>query len=257
MSEALVRAELLEDGTLLSLVLDKPRGNVLTLAMMNELGALLDWHARSRALRMVLISGAGGHFSFGASVAEHQKDVVGTMLPAFHRLARQIASYPVPVAALVEGSCFGGAFELVLCCHLVFAVRGAVFGCPEVRLGVFPPVAAVCFPRRIGTARTLQLITSGELLVAREAERIGLVDRVVPAADLEAVVAAAVAGLTDKSAAALRLTRRAVLEQRDGALLAELARVEALFVGELMATSDAVEGLQAFLQKRKPSWQHR
>jgi cyclohexa-1,5-dienecarbonyl-CoA hydratase len=158
--------------------------------------------------------------------------------------------------AAVQGAALGGGCELACFADVVIAAEGATLGQPEIKLGVFPPVAAVCFPRRIGTARTLQLVLSGAVLEAREAERIGLVDRLVPAGELEAAVAATVAGFTDKSAAALRLTRRAVLEARDRELLSELNRVERLFLEELMGTADAVEGLQSFLQKRRPSWAH-
>ena len=133
----LVNSTLLEEGTLLRLMLDRPKANILTLAMMNALSEALSAHKDNPHLRLVVIHGAGNHFSFGASVEEHQKEQAPSMLTGFHAMIRQVAGYPVPIAALVEGSCLGGAFELILACHLVFASPTASFGCPEIKLGVF------------------------------------------------------------------------------------------------------------------------
>jgi cyclohexa-1,5-dienecarbonyl-CoA hydratase len=253
----LVGVTLEADGAAARLTLRRPPLNILDLAMIAEINAALAELRGLPHLRALVLAAEGKAFCAGVSVEDHLPERVGVMLPAFHDVFRGLIALGVPVIAAVQGPALGGGCELACFADLVIASESATLGQPEIKLGVFPPVAAVCFPGRIGAARTLQLVSSGDLLVAHEAERIGLVDRVVPAADLEAGVAASVASLTDKSAAALRLTRRAVLEHRDQELLAELARVEALFVDELMATSDAVEGLQAFLQKRKPSWQHR
>ena len=107
----IVNVSLLEDETLLRLVLDKPKGNVLTTEMMKALSEALAVHAGNPHIRLAVIRGAGNHFSFGASVEEHRKEQAPSMLAGFHAMIRQVASYPVPIAALVEGSCLGGAFE--------------------------------------------------------------------------------------------------------------------------------------------------
>ena len=130
----IVNATIIEDGTLLRLVLDRPKGNVLSLEMMKALSEALAAQSKNPHLRMVLIRGAGNHFSFGASVEEHRKEQAASMLAGFHAMIRQVAAYPVPIAALVEGSCLGGAFELILACHFVFAAPSANFGCPEIKL---------------------------------------------------------------------------------------------------------------------------
>src|SRR4030042_2309177 len=116
----IVESTFLEDGTLLRLLLNRPKANVLTLEMMNALSDTLAAHVNNPHLRMVMIRGAGKHFSFGASVEEHRKEQAPSMLTGFHAMIRQVAGYPVPIAALVEGSCLGGAFELLLACHFVF-----------------------------------------------------------------------------------------------------------------------------------------
>jgi enoyl-CoA hydratase/carnithine racemase len=116
-----VHAELLESGTLLHLVLDRPTGNILTSGLMAQLEQKLASHADDRALRLVVLRGATGQFSYGASVEEHRRETAPAMLRSLARLVREIARYPVPIAALVEGRCLGGGFELALARHLVFA----------------------------------------------------------------------------------------------------------------------------------------
>lgn len=133
-----VTATLREDATLLDIVFERPEGNVLTMAGMEQISTELAKHGSDAHLRLVLIRTQGTHFSFGVSIQEHRRDDAPRMLAVFHSLVRQVASYPVPVAALVQGRCLGGAFELVLCCHLVFATPTAVFACPEIKLGVIP-----------------------------------------------------------------------------------------------------------------------
>ena len=124
---SLTRAELMEDGRLLRLSLSAPKGNVLSQAMMGEISSALASHRDDPALRLVLLAAEGNHFSFGASVEEHQREQAPAMLAAFHALIRNVAAYPVPIAAAVQGQCLGGAFELVLACHLVFATANASF----------------------------------------------------------------------------------------------------------------------------------
>ena len=133
----------------------------------------------------------------------------------------------------------------------------ATLGQPEVKLGVFPPVAAVHYPRRIGVARALGLLLGGEVVSAAEAHRIGLVDRVVPVAAFEEAVAAQVERLRALSAPVLRLTKRAVVESLGRDFEPALAEVEDLYRYQLMSTEDAAEGLRAFMEKRKPVWKDR
>ncbi|MGZ6123663.1 MAG: enoyl-CoA hydratase/isomerase family protein, partial [Myxococcales bacterium] len=171
MAEA--RAEVLEGGGLLRIVLDKPKGNILSQAVMAAVGEQLSLHASDRGLRLVLLQGANGHFSYGASVEEHRREQAPAMLRALSKLVRQVATYPVQIASLVEGRCLGGAFELVLATHLVFATPDAQFGCPEIKLGVFPPVLAALGPWRLGGALSDRLVLTGETLSGSQAHALG------------------------------------------------------------------------------------
>lgn len=260
MSTESVHRELLEEGTVLALTLDRPKGNVLDRALMEELGAALETHRESAPLRLVVLSGAGGSFSYGASIEEHRKDQAADMLAAFHRLIRQVAAYPVPLAALVEGRCLGGGFELVLACHFVFATPGAILGCPEIQLGVFPPVLAAFGARRLGGFLAERMLLTGETVDTETAHRLGLVTAVLPAEEpLAALLAWYREHLRPRSAFALRQGTRA-LRQGSG-LLEELDRAltatEAQYLGELLPSHDGNEGIEAFLARRRPVWEDR
>lgn len=253
-----VRADLLEEGRVLRVVLDAPRPNILSMQMMASLREALSAHRDRRELRMVLLRGAGGTFSQGASVAEHRRDQAPAMLAAFSDLVRDVATYPVPVAALVEGRCLGGAFELVLACHLVFASPGAVMGCPEIKLGVLPPVLAVIGHLRLGGATAERLLITGADLDVAAADRAGLLAAVVPP---EGDPEAWLLGWYRKVLAPLSAfsLREAVLAARTAsgllaALDEPLQAAERRYVERLLPSRDANEGIEAFLEKRPPRW---
>jgi cyclohexa-1,5-dienecarbonyl-CoA hydratase len=260
MSPTTLKASLLEDGAVLHVLLDRPKGNILTTAMMREIAEVLAAHREDRRLRLVLLRGAGGNFSFGASVEEHRRDEAEAMLATFHGFVRELAAYPVPVAALVEGRCLGGAFEMVLCCHLVFATSSAHFGCPEIKLGVFPPVLAAIGALRLGGALSERLILTGEELSAAAAHHAGLVTAVLGPEDPEQQVLLWYhAHLRPLSAFALR---QAVRASRGAsgmltALEAPLQAVERQYVREVLPSHDGNEGIEAFLARRPPAWQDR
>ncbi len=254
-----VRAELLEGGAVLRLLVDRPKGNVLTMDVLARLEAALAAHRADRRLRLVVLRGGGGTFSYGASVEEHRASVAPAMLRAFHALVRAIATYPVPVAALVEGRCLGGAFELTLACHLVFATRNAVFACPEIRLGVFPPVLAALGPARLGGALAERLLLTGEELSAEALAGCGFVTAVLePGPDPEeALLGWYRARLQGLSAYALR---EATAAARAGSAVASLLEerlgaAERRYLERVLPSHDGTEGIEAFLARRAPQWE--
>jgi len=252
----IVNATLLEDGTLLRLVLDKPKGNVLTMEMMKALSEALSANAGNPHLRMVMIRGAGNHFSFGASVEEHRKEQAPSMLSNFHGMIRHVASYPVPVAALVEGSCLGGAFELILACHLVFAAPSASFGCPEIKLGVFPPVLAAIGHQRLGAPLAERMIVTGATIDAAAAEKAGLVSAVFSGNPEEELLDWYRKNLRPLSAFSIRQAARAARVGSGiiAALGPTLDECERQYVEEVLASYDGNEGIAAFIERRKPLW---
>ena len=237
--------------------LARPPLNILTIEMMQELNGALERAQALAEIRALVIAAEGKAFSAGVAVEDHLDDRVKPMLEVFHRIFHLLRALPCPTVAAVQGAALGGGSELATFCDFVIASETATFGQPEIKVGVFPPIAAVHYPNRIGLARTLQLLLTGEVVGAKEAERIGLVDRVVPAAQLPAAVEEVLVKLRDKSRAVLALTCRAVLDPAGQPFEAALRAVETLYHAELMATEDAHEGLRAFVEKRAPAWKHR
>ena len=239
------------DGQVLHLLLDAPKGNVLDLTMLNGLAAALQEHGHDPALKVIVFEGAGANFSFGASVAEHTWDHAPTMLLRFHGLFRTLAALAVPTVAVVRGACLGGGMELASWCTWIFASPEASFGQPEIKLAVFPPMASLLLPWRLGGGRALDLCLSGRSVTAAEAQALGLVNEV--AADpAEAWRAHLEAHVLPRSATALHFAERAARLGLARLLRDDLPALERLNHDELMATPDASEGIAAFLERRAP-----
>lgn len=252
----MVNARLLADGTLLELVVDVPKGNVLTRAVMEELDRALAARAEEPHLKACVIRGAGRHFSFGASVEEHRRPLAAAMLATFHALVRRVGRYPVPVVAGVDGRCLGGAFELALACHIVVATPSAVFACPEIKLGVIPPVLAALGGARLGSSTAERMLLTGGELDARAAHALGFVSELVPeGASLEEWLPAwHERTFAPLSAYALRqgvaVVRSALLPLYDDAL----SEAERHYLAHVVTSHDGNEGIEAFLAKRAPAW---
>ena len=256
MSEERVHAELLESETLLRLILDRPTGNILTGGLMEQIGRALSEHEKDRALRLVVLQGAGGTFSWGASVEEHRKATAPGMLQTLSRLVRQVARYPAPVAALVEGRCLGGGFELALACHLLFVTPGAQLGCPEIKLGVFPPVLAALGPSRLSGALSDRLVLTGETVTGTELRPFAtaVLDGTDPFAQL---VEWYRKGPARMSAQALRIATHAVRVGTETLFGGRLEELEKLYLEEVLASHDGNEGIEAFIARRAPAWEDR
>ncbi len=235
-----------------------PTGNIITADIVAALRAGVDAAAQNPHLKLITIEGEGKDFSFGASIPEHAPDQIRRVLPEMHALVDDLLEAPVVTAALVRGRCLGGGFELALACDLIFAADDAMFGLPEIALGVFPPAASALLPARVGAARATRAILTGESRPAAEWRDAGLVESITPAAQLEAEVERWFAQhLAPRSAAALR---HAAAAARAGLLEhvhAALPTLERLYLDDLMSTHDATEGIAAFLEKRKPVWTDR
>ncbi len=244
-------------GAELRIVLDRPKGNVLTIALMSAVRTALAEMGSHAGVKLVSLEGAGDHFSYGASVEEHLPDQIGRALPELGALVRELLAVPAPTAAIVRGQCLGGGFELALACDFIFAADTARLGVPEVTLGVFPPVAAALLPVKVGVARATEAIVTGEPMDADRWRAAGLVTLVARAAELEAAVDRWFeATLAPKSAAALRHAALAARGPARAAADAPLAALERDYLERLMQTHDAVEGVRAFLEKRPPRWRH-
>jgi cyclohexa-1,5-dienecarbonyl-CoA hydratase len=246
-----------EEGGVVSLTMSRPPLNVLNIAMMKELNAALIEAAGRRQARVVVVRADGKAFSAGVDIADHTADRVGEMMREFHDVFKNLFAIPVPTVAVVDGAALGGGCEVAIACDMIVASERSKFGQPEIRVGVFPPVAAAIMPRLIGRNRTLEFLMNGEAMSAAEAERIGLVNRVFPVEGFAESAAGFVSRIAGQSRVILEMTKRAVDSGLRAGVMEAIEAAEALYMGDMMTTHDAAEGLKAFLEKRPPVWAHR
>jgi cyclohexa-1,5-dienecarbonyl-CoA hydratase len=239
------------------LTLTRPPLNIMTIEMMREICEALDVAAGTTVLKALVISGEGKAFSAGVAVEDHAPERVPDMLGVFHDIFRRLRALDCMTVAAVHGATLGGGAELAAFCDVVIAADDASLGQPEIKVGVFAPIAALHYPLRVGPIRALSLLVTGEVLPAPEALRIGLVDRVVPRAELGDAVEAQLERYRARSAPVLRLTKRAVRDSLGVPFESALSALEDLYHYELMKTVDAPEGLRAFIEKRNPVWRDR
>jgi cyclohexa-1,5-dienecarbonyl-CoA hydratase len=236
------------------ITLNRPPLNVMNIAMMKELLSALENLAATDDVKLLVIDHQGKAFSAGVDIKDHSGDKVGEMIEVFHCIFRRLDSLELPTLAVVAGAALGGGCELATFCDMVIASEQATFGQPEIKVGVFPPIAAVILPRMIGRNRTLELLLTGDVIDAGEAERVGLINKVVPSESFRDEVDTLIGKLTSMSAPVLRLTKRAVVEGPWTSFGEGISKVEKIYLDELMRTDDAREGLSAFMEKRRPVW---
>ena len=241
------------------ILLARPPVNVLNIAMMQEIGQALAECANRRDLVAIVFGSAPDcrAFSAGVAVEEHAEETIYRMLDSFHGIFRSLEQMGKPAIALVDGAALGGGCELVCGCDIVIASNRARFGQPEIKLGVFPPVAAILLPRIIGEKRARELILTGDMIDAAEALKLGFVNYVVAPGELNAKLLEVLARLRELSAVALEMTKKAMDQSRGKSFEAALKHVENIYLHELMKTEDATEGINAFQDKRKPVWRNR
>ncbi len=242
------------DGPVARLWFNRPPLNVLDLTCLGELNDALESLPPPPHVRFVVFAGRGRAFSAGVEVADHTTDRVAEMLGRFHRIFRKLWNSDWITIAAVQGFCLGGGMELAASCDFVIATHTAQFGQPEIKLGCFPPVAAVLLPALVGWKRALELILTGRTLTAEQAERLGLVTQLVGEAELELGVREWLNLLAQHSPAVQPLARRAVLRSSGLDFERALEEVEKIYLDSLMKTEDASEGIRAFIERRRPVW---
>jgi enoyl-CoA hydratase len=234
--------------------------NALNDALMAELGLAIDEARRRTDVCGVLLTGAGRAFVAGADIAElaDQTAIEGkARAERGQQVFRRFESSPKPVVAAVNGFALGGGCELAMACHIRLASETAKFGQPEVKLGIVPGYGGTQrLPRLVGKGRALQLLLTGEMIDAAEAYRIGLVNRVVPAAELLDAARAMLTTMLAQGPLALAHCIEAVDRGLDMELDDAIA-LEAAYFGFLSASADKAEGMHAFLEKRTASFKGR
>lgn len=238
--------------------LARPPLNVFNIAMMRELTAAVQETATQEIVAIVFEADKDTRaFSAGVAVEEHAPETVYQMLDSFHSVFRALELVAKPTIAVVDGVAVGGGCELVSACDIVIASERARFGQPEIKLGVFPPVASIFLPHVIGEKRARELILTGDIIDATEAGRLGLCNHIVPSNHLDQKLAEVLSKLRELSSASLEYARRALDLARPRKLDQLLKELENLYLHELMKSFDATEGVKAFMEKRKPAWRNR
>lgn len=253
----------LEMATVARLTLDNPPLNLVTRELLEELDAALATleAADPGDVRAVVVTGAGERaFSAGSHVGdfENQRGPAGR---ARHELesgvASRLATLPMPTIAAIEGNALGGGLELALCCDVRVASEWAMLGLPEVRLAVTPGAGGTQrLPRVVGEARARELIFTGRVIDAAEAERIGLVTRVVRAGEAVEVAGAIGAEIASRGPLAVREVKRLVALSADADLATGLA-AELNASDRVFASDDMLEGARSFFDKREPKYRGR
>ena len=244
------------EGRTVWITLDRPPLNILDIVMMRSLDKTVEQALPN--CDFLIFQGAGPKaFSAGAEVADHVPERVSEMLQAFHAIFRRLTRADCITIAAVHGHCLGGGMELATYCDFLIATESAKFGQPEIKLGCFPPVAMVTFPRLIGLRAALDLILSGRIVGAREAQELGFISQLVGDTQLREGIATLLGELQGLSPAVLRLAKRTIRKVHGDDFESQLSEVEQIYLSRLMQTHDAREGIRAFLEKRAPTWEGR
>jgi 2-(1,2-epoxy-1,2-dihydrophenyl)acetyl-CoA isomerase len=241
-----------------TLILNRPEvRNALDMTMRRELEAALTTLDGDTGVRVLVVRGAGEHFSSGGDVKSMRDNAMTategqSRVEAINRVIMALARFRAPTIAMVDGAAVGAGCNLALACDLVVASDRARFGEVFARIGLIPDAGGTYFlPRRIGLARAKELVFTADIIEAREAERIGLVNRVVPVADLERETNALARRIADGPPRVLAAAKT-LLDRASRLDLESALHWEALTQGAMIAAADHREGLRAFFEKRPP-----
>ncbi len=238
-----------------TITLDQAPVNVLDIPMMTELNAALD-DITSQDVAVILFNATNKAFCAGVDVSDHEEDKVNEMVKQFHGIFRRLAASDALSIAAVNGAALGGGMELACFCDIVLASAKSKFGQPEVKVGVFPPVAAAMLPLQIGTRKAIELVVCGETIKADEAVRIGLVSHVYDVETFDADVETYLSNLCSLSRPVIRMAKKACTLADREEVVRRLDEAEKIYMNELMKLADAHEGIAAFLEKREANWSH-
>lgn len=241
-------------GVVARIVLRNPPLNVIDIPMMEELSRVLAEIESQPSTSVIVLCGEGKAFSAGVDVAAHTPDKVEEMLGKFHGVIRALVATKKVTIASVHGACLGGGTELAMVCDLVHTADDAQWGFPEIKLGCYPPVACTALAALVGQKRAADLILTGRAISGREASEIGLATNSWPEAEVGTGVAESVNRLLRLSPAALAIAKKASYAWDSMHFDKGLARAEKIYFEDLMKTTDATEGIRAFMEKRPPKW---
>jgi len=234
------------------ITLNNPPLNVIDLEMMGELLAALEQIETIAEISAIVFAGAERCFSSGVDIAAHTGEKIRNTLTAFHGVIRALVATKKLTIAMVRRHCLGGGAELALVCDIAYASPDSVWGFPEIKLGCFPPVASAALAAVVGPKLAVEMVLTGRTLTGQEALAVGLVNGL--AEDPETLVSECISRVSQLSPAVLSLAKKAFFAWDSVHFDKGLARAEQIYLDELMRTSDALEGVRAHLERRRPNW---
>jgi len=235
---------------------ERPKHNVLNIEMMNELNAELESLIADNDLKCLVLLGQGPSWCAGVEVSDHKPEMVDEMISTFNRIFELMDKLEVPIIAGVHGACLGGGMEVAIACDIIVASKKAVFAQPEIKLGFFPPYAAIRLPQLVGPAKAVEICTTGKRYSAKEAKKMGLIAYKADEDNFQETLDKLVAEIQYNSPLIIRLNKRAVKQHLGMDFPKAIRGVSDLFLNVLMKSEDTLEGIKSFEEKRKPVWKN-
>ncbi len=240
------------------LTINRPPVNILDITTMDEMNdAILSLKGNTDVKVLVLTSEGDKAFSAGVDVADHTEDKAEQMLETFHAIFRNLQNIDAVTVAACKGLTLGGGCEVAIFCDLIFAADNLKIGQPEIKLSVIPPIALLFLPRLVGLKHAAELLFTGKVITAEKAEKIGLVNKVVPLDSFDAELEKFIQPFSELSLVGIKYSKKGLLLGLETDFSEGLDRIEKLYMDDLMSTEDANEGLKAFMEKRAPIWKNK
>jgi cyclohexa-1,5-dienecarbonyl-CoA hydratase len=240
------------------LTLNRPPMNILNIPTMEEMNdAIISLKENNKVKVLVLNSMGEKAFSAGVDVSDHTAENVEMMLGLFHAIFRHLQELDQVTVAACKGLTLGGGCEVAIFCDLIFAADNLRIGQPEIKLAVIPPIALLILPRLVGQKKASELLLTGKVIKAEEAEKIGLVNSVVPIDTFDTELEAFLKPFSELSLVGIKYSKRGIDLGLNTGFKEGLEKIEKIYLDELMSSEDAHEGLSAFLDKRTPVWKNK
>ncbi|HKN59981.1 MAG TPA: enoyl-CoA hydratase/isomerase family protein [Candidatus Acidoferrales bacterium] len=245
------------EGEVARLTLDRPEHNLLNERMLAEVAAGVNSIGSRSDVKLIVLDSAAKAFCGGIELGEYTQRRVFQLVEAFHNTFLAMLDTSKPLLVVVNGPAFGGGAELAALGDLVIATPKAKFAQPEIRLGVFPPLAAAILPTILGLKLASELVMTGETISAERARECGLVNWLVPENELQKKVDEVIAKVTAQSGPVLTMAKKAILGSMGLPLRDAVRSSMRVFLNELGDLEDSQEGVRALVEKRAPLWKNR
>ncbi len=246
-----------KEGGVARVIFNRPKHNMLNIEMMKEMNAEIEALLDDRDLKCLVFLAEGPSWCAGVDVGDHKPEMVDQMIATFNRLFELIDNLEVPVIAAVHGACLGGGMEVAIACDTIIAAKKAFFGQPEIKLGFFPPYAAIRLPRLVGPAKAMEICITGKRYSADEACRMGFVSHVADDDKFDEELDKLIGEIKTSSPLIIHINKRAIKQTIDRDFATALKRAGDIFLNTLMKTEDTQEGINSYFEKRKPEWKNR